>query len=58
MTVEWHDAEPPRVNEEPPADLEARRKADFEFMVVAHSKGDPAMYELFRDRELDKWRGK
>jgi hypothetical protein len=27
-----------------------RSRNDFDFMVMCHAKGDPAMYELFRDR--------
>jgi len=33
----------------------AKRKAeDFEFFLLCHAKGNPAMYELLRDRELDE----
>jgi hypothetical protein len=31
-----------------------RSSKDFEFMALCHAKGNPAMYELFRDRRLDK----
>jgi hypothetical protein len=34
-------------------ELARRRKEDFEFMVLCHAKGNPAMYELLRDRSLD-----
>ena len=33
-------------------ELAERRRADFEFMVVCAAKGNMAMYELLRDREL------
>lgn len=36
------------------ADLARRRKEDFDFMVLCSSKNDMAMYQLFRDRSLDK----
>lgn len=39
---------------EDPRELERRRHEDFEFFLVAHAVGDPAIYELFRDRSLDK----
>ena len=34
--------------------LAQARSDDFEFMVLCHAKGNPAMYELLRDRSLDK----
>jgi hypothetical protein len=34
-------------------DEDKRRKDDFQFMVLCHAKGNPAMYELLRDRTLD-----
>ncbi len=35
-------------------DLERRRHDDFNFMVLCHSKGNVAMYNLMRDRSLDE----
>lgn len=35
-------------------DLERRRTEDFNFMVVCASKGNMSMYQLMRDRSLDK----
>jgi len=35
-------------------DLERRRSEDFQFMILCASKNNMAMYELFRDRSLDK----
>lgn len=35
-------------------DLERRRAKDFEFFILAHAKGNPAIYELFRDKSLDE----
>ncbi len=34
-------------------DIERRRSEDFKFFLLCHSKGDSAMYELLRDKELD-----
>lgn len=38
------------------AEFQRRSREDFNFMVMAHAKGDPAMYALLRDRELDQER--
>lgn len=35
-------------------DLKRRRKEDFDFMIVCASKGNMAMYNLLRDKSLDK----
>lgn len=35
------------------ADRSRRAKEDFNFLVICHAKGNPAMYALFRDRSLD-----
>ena len=35
-------------------DLERRRAADFDFMVLCHAKGNVGMYNLLRDRSLDE----
>jgi hypothetical protein len=34
------------------ADLERRHREDFDLMVLCELKGDPAMYQLLRDRTL------
>lgn len=33
--------------------LKERQSEDFKLLVLCHSKGNPAMYELLRDRSLD-----
>lgn len=38
--------------------LEQRSAEDFDLLVLAHSKGNPAMYALLRDRTLDADREK
>ena len=35
-------------------DLERRKKEDFEFFLLCHSKNNPGMYEMLRDRKLDE----
>lgn len=41
------------MTEEEKKDLDRRRRADFDFMVLCASKGNMAMYQLLRDRSLD-----
>ena len=33
--------------------LQRRKCEDFRFFLVAHSKGNPGIYDLLRDRTLD-----
>lgn len=35
-------------------ELEQRKAEDFKLFLLAHAKGNPAMYELLRDRSLDE----
>lgn len=41
---------------DPPADLQERRSEDFKFMVLCEYKRNMGMYQLMRDKELDKWK--
>lgn len=35
-------------------ELNRARREDFEFLILCHAKGNAAMYDLLRDRSLDK----
>jgi len=39
-------------------EYEKAKREDFDFFVLCHSKGNPAMYEMLRDKRLDEPRVK
>lgn len=42
------------MTEQQAKDIARRRREDFEFLVLCQAKGNPAMYELLRDRTIDE----
>jgi hypothetical protein len=41
------------MTEQESKDFQRRKDEDFKFFILCHSKGNPGMYELLRDRSLD-----